>query len=135
MTAALQRPANWWGYQGAEAVGAEILKAVALVKQRNPEAIYCCDPVIGDIGRGIYVRPGIPEFMRDQVVPAADVVTPNHFELDYLSGIESRSHAALGEALAALHARGPATILATSVHLDDTPEDAVDLVVSEGGNA
>ena len=67
------------GYQGAESVGAEVLKSVALVKQRNPAAIYCCDPVMGDVGRGFFVRPGIPEFMRDQVVPAAQIVTPNHF--------------------------------------------------------
>ena len=50
----------------------------------NPAARYCCDPVIGDVGRGVFVRPGIPEFMRERAVPAADVITPNQFELDYL---------------------------------------------------
>ena len=74
------------GYQGAEDVGAVILDAVARVKQPTPTAVYCCDPVMGDVGRGMFVRPGIPEFMRDRVVPAADVVTPNHFELDFLAG-------------------------------------------------
>ena len=64
------------GYQGAEDVGAVILDAVARVKAANPAALYCCDPVMGDVGRGMFVRPGIPEFMRDRVVPAADVVTP-----------------------------------------------------------
>ena len=53
------------GYQGAEDVGSVILDAVAKVKQHNPRAIYCCDPVMGDVGRGMFVRPGIPEFMRD----------------------------------------------------------------------
>ena len=74
------------GYQGAEDVGAVILDTVAQVKGLNPEAVYCCDPVMGDIGRGMFVRPGIPEFMRDRVVPAADIITPNHFELDFLAG-------------------------------------------------
>ena len=77
------------GYQGAEDVGAVILDAVAKVKAANASAIYCCDPVMGDVGRGMFVRPGIPEFMRDQVVPAADVITPNHFELDFLAGTET----------------------------------------------
>ena len=42
--------------------------------------------MIGDVGRGIFVREGIPEFMKDKAVPAADIITPNQFELDYLSG-------------------------------------------------
>ncbi|MBA3021238.1 pyridoxal kinase PdxY [Propionicimonas sp.] len=119
------------GYQGAEAVGAEVLKAVALVKERNPAAVYCCDPVIGDIGRGIYVRPGIPEFMRDQVVPAAQIVTPNHFELDFLTG---RSTSTLAEVLAAadaLRELGPTTVLVTSTVLQGTdPERVIMLAVT-----
>ena len=74
------------GYQGAEAVGEVILDAVARVKAANPGAVYCCDPVMGDVGRGFFVRPGIPAFMRERVVPAADVVTPNQFELEFLTG-------------------------------------------------
>ncbi|MBU4186975.1 MAG: pyridoxal kinase PdxY [Propionicimonas sp.] len=119
------------GYQGAEAVGAEVLKAVALVKERNPAAVYCCDPVVGDIGRGIYVRPGIPEFMRDQVVPAAQIVTPNHFELDFLTG---RSTSTLAEVLAAadaLRELGPTTVLVTSTVLEGTdPERVIMLAVT-----
>jgi pyridoxine kinase len=121
------------GYMGSADVGSAILAAVARVKEANPRARYCCDPVIGDVGRGIFVRPGIPELIREQAVPRADVVTPNHFELDYISGIPSRTVAELRHALAAVHDLGPTTILVTSVDLDDTPADAVDLVVSEGG--
>ena len=74
------------GYMGSAEIGAAILDAVAQVKSANPQARYCCDPVIGDVGRGVFVRPGIPEFMRLHAVPAADVVTPNQFELDHLTG-------------------------------------------------
>src|SRR6185295_8197971 len=56
------------GYMGSADTGAAILDAVAQVKAVNPHAKYCCDPVIGDVGRGIYVRPGIAEFMRNQAV-------------------------------------------------------------------
>src|SRR3978361_164999 len=76
------------GYQGAEEVGQVVLDTVAWVKQLNPSAVYCCDPVMGDVGRGMFVRPGIPEFMRDQVGPAADVITHNHFQPAFHSGGE-----------------------------------------------
>ena len=48
------------GYQGDPAVGAIILDTVAQVKELNPDAVYCCDPVMGDVGRGMFVRPGDP---------------------------------------------------------------------------
>src|SRR5205085_1198837 len=104
------------GYMGSADTGAAILDAVAQVKAANPKARYCCDPVIGDVGRGIFVRPGIPEFMREQAVPAADVVTPNQFELDHLTGLPSATrHDALA-AMDALHALGPKAIMLTSLH-------------------
>ncbi len=122
------------GYQGAEDVGAVILDAVAKVKAASPGALYCCDPVMGDVGRGMFVRPGIPEFMRDRVVPAADVITPNHFELDFLAGATTTTYDELLAAADAVRATGPGTVLVTSVILDDTPEDALDMVaVSEAG--
>jgi pyridoxine kinase len=118
------------GYMGDAAIGEAILGAVAKVKAANPKSFYCCDPVIGDVGRGVFVRPGIPEFMRDRAVRAADVVTPNQFELDYLSSSETKSLAAALQAVAKVHAMGPRTILVTSLHVDDTPKDSIDLLVS-----
>jgi len=123
------------GYMGSADIGNAILAAVRQVRAANPAAWYCCDPVIGDVGRGIFVRPGIPEFMRAQAVPAADIVTPNHFELDYLAGGESRTLAAVKAAVARVHALGPKVVLVTSVQTEETPAEAVDLVVGEGGRA
>ncbi|RNI19040.1 pyridoxal kinase PdxY [Flexivirga caeni] len=117
------------GYQGGEQVGAVILDAVARVKAANPRAIYCADPVMGDVERGFFVRPGIPEFMRDKVIPAADIVTPNQFELDYLTGAEVRTVVDLLAAVDSLRARGPRTVLVTSVQTDETPADSVQLAV------
>lgn len=121
------------GYMGSSDIGEAILATVARVRAANPKARYCCDPVIGDVGRGIFVRPGIPEFMKEKAVPAADIVTPNQFELEYLSG---RSCATLDEiraAIASVHDLGPTVVLVTSVIAADTPADAIDLVSSEGG--
>jgi len=122
------------GYQGDPAVGAVILDAVARVKEANPAAVYCCDPVMGDVGRGMFVRPGIPEFMRDTVVPQADILTPNHFELDFLSG---RTTTTLDEVLAAVDVvreRGPRDVLVTSVLHDGLAENTLAVVaVSDEG--
>ena len=122
------------GYQGDPAVGAVILDAVARVKKLNPDAVYCCDPVMGDVGRGMFVRPGIPEFMRDTVVPQADVLTPNHFELDFLA---DRTTTTLDDVLAAVDLvrdRGPRDVLVTSVLHDGLAENTLDVVaVSDEG--
>ena len=119
------------GYMGSAETGAAILDAVARVKAANPKARYCCDPVIGDVGRDVFVRPGIPEFMREHAVPAADVVTPNQFELDHLTGRTSATRRDALAAIDALHALGPKTIMVTSLHTDETPPDAIDLVASD----
>jgi pyridoxine kinase len=125
------------GYQGAEDVGAVVLDAVARVKAVNPDAVYCCDPVMGDTGRGFFVRPGIPEFMRDEVVPAADIATPNHFELDFLTGREDRT-TTMADVLAAvddLRAIGPRTVLVTSLVHDGMSDDTVELLAADDTGA
>jgi pyridoxine kinase len=119
------------GYVGTPAIGEAILATVGQVKSANPAARYCCDPVIGDVGRGIYVEAGVPEFLRDHAVPAADVVTPNQFELDQLSGRRSTTLREAVAAVEALHALGPRVVLVTSLHTAETPPDAVDLMVSD----
>lgn len=119
------------GYMGGADIGGAILDAVGAVRRANPSARYCCDPVIGDVGRGIFVRPGIPELMKEKAVPAADIVTPNQFELDYLSGRGSKTPAAARDAVKAVHDLGPRAILVTSLHTDETPADAIDLLASD----
>jgi pyridoxine kinase len=121
------------GYMGSADIGTAILSAVARVRAANPAALYCCDPVIGDVGRGIFVRPGIPEFMREQAVPSADIITPNQFELDFLSGMATDSMASVTEAVAAVHGLGPKVVLVTSLESRETPADAIDLLAGEGG--
>lgn len=123
------------GYQGAPQMGEVILDAVAKVKAANPDAIYCADPVLGDVGRGFYVEPGIPEFMRDHVVPAADIITPNQFELNFLAGRDIESVDELLTAADELREIGPQTVLVTSVQTRDTPADAVRMAVVTGEGA
>jgi pyridoxine kinase len=121
------------GYLGSADIGHAVVGTVARVRAANPAAVYACDPVIGDVGRGVFVRPGIEELMREVAVPAADVVTPNHFELDLLAGTTTRTLAEVQDAVAAVQALGPRVVLTTSLDVDDTPADSVDLLASEGG--
>ena len=121
------------GYMGSAAIGEAILEAVAAVRAENRQALYCCDPVIGDTEEGVYVRPGITEFMRERAVPAADILTPNQFELNLLTGLPSGTLDEARAAVAALQARGPRVVLVTSAATAETPADRIDLLAGEGG--
>ncbi|MBO1073766.1 pyridoxal kinase PdxY [Roseomonas marmotae] len=125
------------GYMGDAAIGEAILDAAARVKAFNPHALYCCDPVIGDVGRGVFVRPGIPEFMRDRALAAADLITPNQFELEHMSGMPVTTLAEAKTAVTALQQRmagtGPRAVLVTSLKVAETPEDQIELLAAEGG--
>ena len=106
------------GYLGEAETGPVLLDIVARVKEANPRALFCCDPVMGDIGLGYYVRSGIPEFYRDRALALANVVTPNCFELEWLCGRQVRSLPQAAAATTALRQRGPDIVLATSLEID-----------------
>ena len=121
------------GYLGDPATGDAVLDTVALVRARNDRALYCCDPVIGDVGRGVFVRPGVADLFAARAVPAADILTPNHFELSHLTGADTptagRAAAAIGQLRARMRDGGPRLVLVTSLIADDTPTDALDVLL------
>jgi pyridoxine kinase len=123
------------GYMGDPSIGAVILDAAERVRAAHPAALYACDPVIGDVGTGPYVRAGIEPLMRDQAVPAADLLTPNHFELERLCGGPCATRAEAIAAVATLRARmrpsGPRAVLVTSLRTAETPADSLDLLAAD----
>jgi pyridoxine kinase len=121
------------GYLGDVSVGEVVLDAVKSVKAANPKALYCCDPVIGDAGPGVYVREGISEFMRTRALPSADIVTPNQFELQLLAGRQAHLLSDIRAAIDGVHALGPRVVLVTSVETPETSAAAVDLLASAAG--
>ena len=121
------------GYLGSPEIGATVLRAAQTLRAHNSGAVWCCDPVLGDVGRGLYVAPDVAEFIRQRALPAATILTPNHFELDYLSGAPSTTFPDARRAMELLARRGPRAILATSLALDDTPEDWIDMAVCDDG--
>ena len=123
------------GYVGDASLGRVVLDAVARVKAANPRAIYCCDPVMGDADRGFFVRPGIPGFMREEAVAAADVITPNQFELEFLAG---RAVSSLDDTLAAAdgaRALGPGLVLVTSLLRRDAPLGTIEMLIASAEGA
>ncbi|HEV2100742.1 MAG TPA: pyridoxal kinase PdxY [Stellaceae bacterium] len=103
------------GYLGEPEVGPVLLDIVARVKRESPRALYCCDPVMGDVGPGWYVRAGVPEFYRDRALSAADIATPNRFELEWLTGSRIGTVDEAGAAAETLRRQGPAIVLVTSL--------------------
>ena len=115
------------GYVGDAALADVVLDTARRVRAANSRAIWCCDPVLGDVDTGIYVKPGIDTFFRERAIPACDLVTPNHFELEHLTG---RTVSTMDEALAAARSLlgGPRLALITSLRRADAPSDQVEMV-------
>ena len=126
------------GYLGSGGTVAAVAEAVKRVRAANPQALYCCDPVMGDYGRGVFVRPELPELIAAQAVAQADILTPNQFELELLSGQTVQT---LPQALSAAHELrdrmrrgGPRVVVVTSlVRVDALPDSIETLAVTEGG--
>ncbi|GHU39277.1 pyridoxal kinase PdxY [Spirochaetia bacterium] len=118
------------GYLGAAETGRAILNAVKKVKAASPSAIYCCDPVMGDVGRGFYVHEGILPFIKNEGLPFADIITPNKFELDALTGIDSSSAEGARTAIKFLHDTGITTVLVTSYTGSVAQKDTVVMLAS-----
>jgi pyridoxine kinase len=120
------------GYQGGAGIASVILSAVEQVKAANPRATYTCDPVMGNATSGCFVDPAIPPIIREQVVPQADIITPNQFELGFLTDTSPLS---LAETLASADlalAMGPSTVLVTSVLFS---EDTIGMLAVNSGGA
>jgi pyridoxine kinase len=121
------------GYLGEAATASVVLDAVRAVRAANPRARYCCDPVMGETGRGVYVQPGIPEALADRLVPAADVITPNAFELEWLTGIAPATVDAALAAADAARRLGPAVVVATGLRFPGDEGAVATLAVGDGG--
>jgi len=102
------------GYLGDAKVSNVIRDVVKKVKKENPNALYCLDPVMGDKGRGFYVKPQIPQIIKNDLVPLADIICPNLFEMEILTGINIKNTEDAIKAINVLHKTGPAIILITS---------------------
>ena len=118
------------GYLGDPVLGDVLLRWLKIIKERNPNLIYCCDPVIGDTDRGVFVKQGVPEFFQLQAAPQATILTPNQFELTHLTGLEIHSLADAQQACQILHDRGSKYILVTSLTREEMPANQIEMLIS-----
>lgn len=123
------------GYQGGDGIADVILDAVARVKAANPSAIYACDPVMGNAKSGCFVAPAIPILLRDRVVPAADLITPNQFELGYLTDTEPDTLESTLASVDVVRASGPRVVLVTSVERPDREEGTIEMLAVDDAGA
>lgn len=123
------------GYQGGEGIADVILDAVARVKAANPDAVYACDPVMGNARSGCFVAPAIPILLRERVVPAADIITPNQFELGFLTETDPTDLDSTLASVDAARAMGPRTVLVTSVERPDRPEGTIEMLAVDDDGA
>ena len=120
------------GYLGSPQIAGVVMEFVARAKKSNPKLIYCCDPVLGDSDRGLFVHAEIPPIFRHCLCPLADIITPNHFELEWLCGAKATTIDEVIKSARVLSAMGPSRVIVTGAQLADTPEDRVDTVAIEG---
>lgn len=98
------------GYFGEVGQVSAVARLVEALKGKNPQLTYLCDPVVGDL-KGLYVAEPIAAAIRDELLPLADIATPNRYELGWLSGVELESNAQIMDAALSL---GPRRVLVTS---------------------
>ncbi len=123
------------GYQGSEGIGDVIIDAVSRVKAANPEALYACDPVMGNAKSGCFVAPAIPILLRERVVPVADIITPNQFELGFLTETEPDTLESTLASVDLARAMGPHTVLVTSVERPDREEGTIEMLAVDDAGA
>lgn len=121
------------GYQGGPDIADAIVETVRRVKEVNPRALYSCDPVMGNAKSGCFVSDEIPPLLRDKVVPMADIITPNQFELGYLTGKEATDLESTLASVEAARDIGPSTVLVTSVQRPEREDDnTIEMIVVNG---
>ncbi|WP_437879674.1 pyridoxal kinase PdxY [Pseudomonas sp. LRF_L74] len=123
------------GYLGDAAIGAVILEAVDEIRRDNPAVRYLCDPVMGDVGRGVFVSGAIPDFLRNLAIPCANIITPNQFEFELLTGSKPGSVAEAVHIARQLRGRGPDVVVVTSLATADIPADQLATLAVNGEGA
>jgi pyridoxine kinase len=123
------------GYLGSPEIATVVADFVARARASHPRLIYACDPVLGDRDRGLFVHADIPPLVRDRLLPLADIITPNHFEFEWLCGAKALTSGQMIAQAQTLLARGPSTVVVTSAELEDTPAGEIETLAIEHENA
>lgn len=121
------------GYIGDSKIGEVIASNVIKLRSYNPGLIYLCDPVMGDVGRGVFVKAGISEFFKNQALQIANVITPNHFEAELLYGSKISTLEEAQKAASFFHEQGVETVVITSFAIDESDPKKIYVFLSHQG--
>ena len=102
------------GYLGEVETAKTVSRTIELIKEQNETAIYLLDPVIGDDDQ-IYVKNGLVEAFKNDLLPKADIILPNQSELGWLSGSKINDVSSLKTASNYLIKRGAKTVVITGI--------------------
>lgn len=122
------------GYLGAADQTQAVLALLSAARKTGRAVSYVCDPVLGDQAAGLYVPPALAAAIRETLVPAADIVTPNLFELRYLTGASVDTAAQVWAAMQSLQAMGPRIVITTSVITQGTAAADIDTFLLDGAD-
>jgi len=122
------------GYMGSDALANIVMHTVDKIRALNPRVLYCCDPVMGDTGKGFYVPEALRDFFRTRIA-VADIITPNQFELSYLAGMEIKRLQDARDACMKMHEAGVGTVLLTSLEVKETGRKEIQMLASQANGA
>ncbi|XP_073981187.1 pyridoxal kinase [Rhodnius prolixus] len=109
------------GYVGSPSFLKKVGEVINNVRNDNPDVLYVCDPVLGDNGK-LYVPESLIPIYRDVIIPLADVVTPNQFELELLCGKSINTIDEAWKAMSTFHDKGCKTIILSSSNFGGADE-------------
>lgn len=120
------------GYLGNPDIAGVIVDTVRRVKELNPAARYALDPVMGNADTGCIVDPAIPDIIRRAAAPVADIISPNQFELGFLTATDPHTLDEILDSVARLQALGPQIVLVTSVVRPGQPDGTIEVIAADG---
>lgn len=116
------------GYMGSPLLGDTIMDTIKTVQSQNPDCIYVCDPVFGDVGRGIFALAGIAEYFRDTALKHAHICTPNLFELGWLTDTHPKTITDIITSARHLLNDTTHTVIVTSAEHDESAPDTLEML-------
>lgn len=120
------------GYIGSLDILKSTAQYITRIKSSYPSTNYICDPVMGDNG-GLYIDEEVAQSYLNDIIPIADILTPNHFEFEYILGHTVRTECEALESVLQNDILRNKTIIVTSCELDITAPDEIDTLILKDG--
>ncbi|XP_055607918.1 pyridoxal kinase-like isoform X2 [Uranotaenia lowii] len=122
------------GYVGNPAFLREIAAILKTLRSVNPKLVYVCDPVMGDNGV-MYVPKELLPIYRDEIVPLADIITPNQYEVELLTEKTIQTEDDAWSAIEWFHQKGVKTVAISSSELGGSNELLALVSHKDGANS